>query len=61
MLIAKEVEIIGTDMSLSNEATVSGRGFAVAGGVAKAVADLIKKNIQVEKVKIKAADRKSVV
>ena len=34
----------------------SGRGFAVAGGVAKAVADLIKKNIQVEKVKIKAAN-----
>ena len=56
MLIAKEVEIIGTDMSLSNEATASGRGFAVAGGVAKAVADLIIKEHPGREVKIKAAN-----
>ena len=56
MLEAKEVEIIGTDMSLSNEATGSGRGFAVAGGVAKAVADLITKEHPGREVKIKAAN-----
>ena len=56
MLDAKEVEIIGTDKSLNNEATGSGRGFAVAGGVAKAVADLIVKEHPGLEVKIKAAN-----
>ncbi|WP_461205276.1 4Fe-4S dicluster domain-containing protein [Clostridium sp. DL1XJH146] len=56
ILASKEVEIIDTDNSLSNEATGSGRGFAVAGGVAKAVADLIEKEHPDRKVKMKAAD-----
>jgi [FeFe] hydrogenase (group B1/B3) len=43
MLASKEIEITGTDKTLDNEATSSGRGFAVSGGVAKAVADLIEK------------------
>ncbi len=55
MMKAKEVEIIGTDKSVNNEATGSGRGFAVGGGVAKAVADLIEKEHPGMEVKIKAA------
>jgi [FeFe] hydrogenase (group B1/B3) len=55
MLEAKGVEIIGTDNSLNDEATGSGRGFAVVGGVAQAVADLIKKENPGKEVKIKAA------
>ncbi|MDC7223592.1 MAG: 4Fe-4S dicluster domain-containing protein [Spirochaetales bacterium] len=43
MLAAKEIEMVGTDTSLNNEASASGRGFAVTGGVAKAVTDLIEK------------------
>lgn len=43
MLDAKGIEIVGTDKSQNDEATGSGRGFAVTGGVAKAVKDLIEK------------------
>jgi [FeFe] hydrogenase (group B1/B3) len=56
MLDAKGVEIIGTDTSLDNEATGSGRGFAVSGGVAKAVSDLLKKENPEIEVKIHTAD-----
>ncbi|MBI9008588.1 MAG: 4Fe-4S dicluster domain-containing protein [Tenericutes bacterium] len=43
MLDAREVKVVGTDKSQNEEATGSGRGFAVTGGVAKAVVDLIEK------------------
>lgn len=55
MLDAKDVKIVGTDNTLNDEATGSGRGFAVGGGVAQAVADLIKKEHPEREVKIKAA------
>lgn len=56
MLDAKNVEIIGTKQDFNDEATASGRGFAVAGGVAQSVADLIaKKHPELPPVKIKAA------
>lgn len=55
MLDAKGIEIVGTGNALNNEATGSGRGFAVAGGVAQAVADLIKKEHPDREVKIKSA------
>ena len=41
---------------LSNEATGSGRGFAISGGVAQAVARIVEKNHPDVKVKIKSAD-----
>ncbi len=44
MFAAKDIEIIGTGNKQDNEATASGRGFAVSGGVADAVADLINKD-----------------
>lgn len=55
MLDAKEIKIVGTDNSLNNEATGLGRGFAVSGGVAQAVAGLIKKEHPDKDVKIKSA------
>ncbi len=56
MLAAKEIEIIGTDNALTKEATGAGRGFAVSGGVAKAVADLIAKKNPETEIKIKNVD-----
>lgn len=56
MLDAKGVKIIGTDKSQNNEATGSGRGFAITGGVAKAVKDLIQENNPNINVKTYAAD-----
>jgi [FeFe] hydrogenase (group B1/B3) len=56
MLEAKGVLVTGTDKSLNDEATGSGRGFAVTGGVAKAVADLIEKIEPGKEVKTFKAD-----
>ncbi|WP_416176178.1 4Fe-4S dicluster domain-containing protein [Clostridium sp.] len=55
MLDAKGIKIVGTKNTLNNEATASGRGFAVAGGVAEAVSNLIKKQHPDREVKIKSA------
>ncbi|HPJ87764.1 MAG TPA: 4Fe-4S dicluster domain-containing protein [Thermotogota bacterium] len=56
MLSAKDIEIRGTDKSLNDEATGAGRGFAVSGGVSKAVADLIKKKNPETEIKIHNVD-----
>lgn len=56
MLSAKEIKVIGTNQSLTDEATCSGRGFAVSGGVAKAVSMLIEKMEPGREVKIHSAD-----
>ena len=52
MFDAKNVEVVGTDKSLNDEATASGRGFAIVGGVANAVSDLIKKKNPEKEIKI---------
>jgi len=56
MLTAKDIKLTGKDSSLTDEATCSGRGFAVAGGVAKAVSDLIEKIAPEREVKIQTAN-----
>lgn len=56
MLSSKEIEVSGTDKSLTNEATALGRGFAVSGGVAKAIVTLIKKMDPEKEVKISQVD-----
>lgn len=56
MFEAKEVKVIGTNNTLNEEATAAGRGFAIGGGVAGAVASLIaKENPEMEPIPIKAA------
>ncbi len=55
MLDAKDVQVIGTGSTCNDEATSSGRGFAVAGGVAQAVVDLINAEHPDKEVKLKSA------
>jgi [FeFe] hydrogenase (group B1/B3) len=56
MFDAKEVKVIGTDNSVNDEATAAGRGFAVGGGVAGAVASLIaKEHPEMDPIPIKSA------
>ena len=56
MFDGKGVKVIGTDTSLNAEATAAGRGFAVDGGVAGAVASLIaKEHPEMDPIPIKAA------
>lgn len=56
MLEAQDIEVKGTDRSFNDEATAGGRGFAITGGVAKAVSNLIKKNHPEREVKTYSAD-----
>jgi [FeFe] hydrogenase (group B1/B3) len=56
MFDGKGVKVIGTDTSFNDEATGDGRGFAVGGGVAGAVANLIaKKHPEMDPIPIKSA------
>ncbi len=56
MLAGKDVKIRATDRTFTDEATSSGRGFAVTGGVANAVSKLIEKIDPEKEVKIQTAD-----
>lgn len=56
MFAAKDVEVIGTNSAMDDQATGSGRGFAVTGGVAEAVANLVKKEHPEIEVKTFKAD-----
>lgn len=56
MFAGKGIVVEGTDKSFTDEATCSGRGFAVSGGVAKAVSKLVEKMDPERKVKVESAE-----
>jgi [FeFe] hydrogenase (group B1/B3) len=56
MFAGKGIEVQGTDKSFTDEATCSGRGFAVSGGVAQAVSKLVEKMDPEREVKVHNAE-----